>query len=246
MSYLINSLSTIQAQANNDMDTYSQTNTLLPNAQPNASTNKSVSFQEPLTEYSRTQSSNREEMYNREFEERKRQYDSLLEKKVPSEVQFSEKEDSVILNMDELLQQQRKLRELDIPPPQPIQQEQKPSIQSEEEKKQKPSIQTEQKQNKYNPEAPVLTIHHDQDETRNLDPILIIDNNDVSELKKEFEEFKHIVLEFIRKFSTETNEPTSSTTSSPSPSPSPSEIKEPNQESLLETNMKNKIDSIEY
>jgi hypothetical protein len=136
------------------------------------------------------------------FQERKRQYDSMLEKNTPPDVQFTEKEDSVISNMDELLEQQRKLRELDIqiPPPinplTPIQSTINPST----------SVSTSVSTtltNKYNPAAPVLKIHHDQ--TEEIEPIVLLEpksavNEDLQILKKEFEDFKETVLEFIKNF----------------------------------------------
>ena len=152
------------------------------------------------TQYSRNQPLS----YSRQedaFQERKRQYDSMLEKKTPPDVQFTEKEDTAISNMDELLEQQRKLRELDLPLSvatniAPIQSTINPSIPVSTSVSTRPT-------NKYNPAAPVLTIHHDQMEE--IEPIVLFEpksevNEDLQILKKEFEDFKKMVLEFITSF----------------------------------------------
>jgi hypothetical protein len=211
----------------------------IPNTKP-----KSVSFQEPITQYSRNSGwdqrnpnrelasdkrnpnnysasdqrnpNNREEMYNREFEERKRQYDFLLEKQPPPDVKFTEKEDTAISNMTELLEQQRKLRELDIQPiTQPITQNQTQPITQNQTQ---PTIQNQTiTQNKYNPGAPVLKIHHDepeieQIEIEQIEQIHDFNNNqhiqqqfmdfkqEFMDFKQEFMDFKQVVLQFISEF----------------------------------------------
>jgi len=65
---------------------------------------------------------NRSEIFNRQFQERQREYENMLEKKAPEEVNFSEKlEDGVISNMDELIKRQILEREAEYklysPPP---------------------------------------------------------------------------------------------------------------------------------
>ena len=65
---------------------------------------------------------NRAEMFNAQFQSRQREYESMLEKKAPTEVNFSEKiEDGIISNMDELIKRQLQEREeefkLYAPPP---------------------------------------------------------------------------------------------------------------------------------
>jgi hypothetical protein len=65
---------------------------------------------------------NRSEFFNRQFQERQREYENMLEKKAPEEVNFSEKlEDGVISNMDELIKRQIQEREAEYklysPPP---------------------------------------------------------------------------------------------------------------------------------
>jgi hypothetical protein len=65
---------------------------------------------------------NRSEIFNRQFQERQREYENMLEKKAPKEVNFSEKlEDGVISNMDELIKRQLLEREAEYklysPPP---------------------------------------------------------------------------------------------------------------------------------
>jgi hypothetical protein len=65
---------------------------------------------------------NRSELFNLQFQNRQREYETMLEKKAPAEVNFSEKiEDGVISNMDELIKRQLQEREeefkLYAPPP---------------------------------------------------------------------------------------------------------------------------------
>jgi hypothetical protein len=64
----------------------------------------------------------RADIFNRQFQERQKEYESMLEKKAPAEVNFSEKvEDGVISNMDELIKKQLQERETEFrlyaPPP---------------------------------------------------------------------------------------------------------------------------------
>jgi hypothetical protein len=64
----------------------------------------------------------RADLFNRQFLDRQREYETMLEKKAPAEVNFSEKiEDGVISNMDELIKKQLQEREAEFklyaPPP---------------------------------------------------------------------------------------------------------------------------------
>jgi hypothetical protein len=76
----------------------------------------------PTTAYSRNQNTtttSREEIYKRQFEEREREYKAMSAAPEPPKVNFKETEDSVISNMAELVEQHRKMRELDsqtLPP----------------------------------------------------------------------------------------------------------------------------------
>jgi hypothetical protein len=75
------------------------------------------------TLYSRNiRNENREETYKREFEEREREYKSMSAPAELPKVNFALSEDNAISNIAELVEQHRKLRELDIqtlPPSQP-------------------------------------------------------------------------------------------------------------------------------
>jgi len=155
------------------------------------------------TQYSRNQPAHASRQEDA-FQERKRQYDSMLEKRTPPDVQFTEKEDTAISNMDELLEQQRKLRELDLPLNTNV-----ANPLTNVSPIQSTTIQSTTPTNKYNPAAPVLKIHHDQ--TEEIEPIVLLEpkseiNEDLQILKKEFEDFKQTVLEFIKNFQTLKND----------------------------------------
>jgi len=70
----------------------------------------------------------KEEIHAREFAQRQREYDALLKRPEPPAPKFGETvKDEVITNMDELIQQQMKMREqIVIPPPPPQQQQVQP------------------------------------------------------------------------------------------------------------------------
>ena len=70
----------------------------------------------------------KEEMHAREFAQRQREYDALLKRPEPPAPKFGDTvKDEVITNMDELIQQQMKMREqIVIPPPPPQQQQVQP------------------------------------------------------------------------------------------------------------------------
>ena len=60
---------------------------------------------------------NKREIYANEFEERQREYQAMVERKAPEEVDFRDKndgEDTVITNMDELVQKHLKEREKEL------------------------------------------------------------------------------------------------------------------------------------
>ena len=70
----------------------------------------------PTTAYSRNQNTtttSREEVYKRQFEEREREYKAMSAVPEPPKVNFKETEDTAISNMAELVEQHRKMRELD-------------------------------------------------------------------------------------------------------------------------------------
>lgn len=69
------------------------------------------------TTYSRNfRDENREETYKRQFEEREREYKSMVAQPELPKVNFALSEDTAISNMAELVEQHRRLRELDIQP----------------------------------------------------------------------------------------------------------------------------------
>jgi len=85
-------------------------------ASANASANASAIATPPIIP------DNRSELFNLQFQNRQREYETMLEKKAPAEVNFSEKiEDGVISNMDELIKRQLQEREEEFklysPPP---------------------------------------------------------------------------------------------------------------------------------
>jgi hypothetical protein len=58
---------------------------------------------------------NRAEMFNRQFLDRQKEYENMLEKKAPADVNFREQiEDGVISNMDELIKKQLQDRETEF------------------------------------------------------------------------------------------------------------------------------------
>lgn len=72
----------------------------------------------------------KEEIHAREFAQRQRDYDALLKRPEPPAPKFGETvKDDVITNMDELIQQQMKMREQIVIPPPPQRQEQQPQVQ---------------------------------------------------------------------------------------------------------------------
>ena len=65
----------------------------------------------------------KQDIYNSEFENRQREYNSLFERPVPKEIDFSEKhDDEAITNMNELIERAKREREQEVvsyaPPPQ--------------------------------------------------------------------------------------------------------------------------------
>lgn len=63
----------------------------------------------------------KQESYTRQFVDRQQDYDKMIKKELPPEPNFKEPlGDGVIENMEELLQQQMKQRELDVHAPLPI------------------------------------------------------------------------------------------------------------------------------
>ena len=83
-----------------------------PRQQPQPQPQPQPEYREPTTIYSRS-STNDE--FAEKFTNRQKEYESMLQKPLVPEVQFSEKmEDGVIQNMDELIERQLKQRELDI------------------------------------------------------------------------------------------------------------------------------------
>lgn len=108
-----------------------QRNAPPPSSLPPLPAQKRVSFQEDLGpvlgSYMPGASSNldkksiQSQQYVSEFSTRQQEYEQMMKRDTPPDVNFKEEvADDVIKNMDELLEQQRRLRELDIqdiPPP---------------------------------------------------------------------------------------------------------------------------------
>ena len=89
-------------------------------SQPHIQTNpigqvQNTEYREPTTIYSRGSTTATRDEFAEKFTNRQKEYESMLQKPAIPEVKFSEKmEDGVIQNMDELIKQQLKQRELDI------------------------------------------------------------------------------------------------------------------------------------
>ena len=67
---------------------------------------------EPLSSYSRNYTENKQEFVQKQFQERQREYNFMIETPVPKDVVFEEKiDDEPISNMEELIEQHRKTRE---------------------------------------------------------------------------------------------------------------------------------------
>jgi hypothetical protein len=90
---------------------------------------KRTVYQEPQTVYSRNNQQasivNKTDEYNQQFSRRQQEYESMVKKPLPPEVNFSDNiKDEPISNMEELLKQQQRQREYELnsvrpAPPQP-------------------------------------------------------------------------------------------------------------------------------
>lgn len=108
-------------------------------ARPIAEPTPSFAYQPPaLAQPIPPRQDSKEAFLNKQFEVRQKEYTSMFDKPPPEQPNFTEKlEDTAISNMEELIQQQRRLRALDIqqyapPPPIKIENQMTPeNIQSE-------------------------------------------------------------------------------------------------------------------
>ena len=75
----------------------------------------------PVTEFSRSVQS-KQDLFNQQFTERQKEYNSMNQRELPKEITFAEKfEDEVITNMEELIQHQIKQREFELLKYSPVQ-----------------------------------------------------------------------------------------------------------------------------
>jgi hypothetical protein len=70
-------------------------------------------LKEPLTEFSRNTAKKNE--FQEQFSSRQKEYETMFQKPLPKEINFSEQmEDGVITNMEELIQKEKRQREMEI------------------------------------------------------------------------------------------------------------------------------------
>ena len=123
LSYMMNQLNSYNIQPSTQQQSQSQTPSQQPPSQPQQS-QQLQSIDSVGTMYSRNlRTENREETYKRQFEEREREYKSMSAPPELPKVNFAMSEDIAIANMAELVEEHRKLRELDVqsPPQTPVQ-----------------------------------------------------------------------------------------------------------------------------
>jgi len=90
----------------------------LKTIQKNTQRQPQVIYQEPQTVYSRNPQSvepNKQEHYNVQFSNRQKEYETMIKKPLPPEINFSDNiKDEPISNMEELLKQQQQMREYEL------------------------------------------------------------------------------------------------------------------------------------
>lgn len=118
--------------------------------------------QPPSTAFSRENIQNsRQEVFQSQFQERQKEYESLLDKKKPSEIDFREKEkDTAITNMDDLIknhiqQREEELKKLQINI-QPPASSPEPLTNELEKQPSSPVVETEKKKVSWSSDAPVI------------------------------------------------------------------------------------------
>ena len=126
---------------------------------------------------------NRQEIFNNQFTQRQKEYESMLEKKAPADVDFRDKiEDGVIQNMDELIKTHLQQREEELkifapPPVVPVKTDNNTTVVIE------PTVQksiTEQSSNDSNRELLI-----------SLQKMMIDLSNSITEIKNEIIELKN-------------------------------------------------------
>jgi len=72
-------------------------------------------LKEPMTEFSRN--TLKKDEFQEQFSNRQKDYETMFQKPIPKEINFAEQmEEGVITNMEELIQQQKRQREMEISP----------------------------------------------------------------------------------------------------------------------------------
>ena len=72
-------------------------------------------LKEPMTEFSRNMGMGKKNEFQEQFSNRQKEYETMFQKPLPKEINFSEQmEDGVITNMEELIQKEKRQREMEI------------------------------------------------------------------------------------------------------------------------------------
>ena len=72
-------------------------------------------LKEPMTEFSRNMGMGKKNEFQEQFSNRQKEYETMFQKPLPKEINFSETmEDGVITNMEELIQKEKRQREMEI------------------------------------------------------------------------------------------------------------------------------------
>jgi hypothetical protein len=119
LSYMITQMNNNIKPPNNSTTNANRINNTVGTNTTNSSTSNSTNNSTGVTTmYSRNmQTENREDIYKRQFEEREREYKTMSAPPELPKVNFALSEDNAISNMAELVEQHRKLRELDTQMP---------------------------------------------------------------------------------------------------------------------------------
>jgi len=169
-----------------------------PNLNPAPAPNPAPSLsQPPSTAFSRENIQHyRQEAFQSQFQERQKEYESLLEKKSPTEIDFREKEkDTAITNMDDLIKthiQQReeelKKLQMNVQPPVSV-----PIEPLTNEMEKKPVTEPEKKKVSWSSDAPVI---HDS-----IHSIINISSEMMERINMQFQEIntlRTVVLELTK------------------------------------------------
>ena len=168
----------------------------LPAPAPNPAPAPSLS-QPPSTAFSRENIQHyRQEAFQSQFQERQKEYESLLEKKSPTKIDFREKEkDTAITNMDDLIKthiQQReeelKKLQMNVQPPVSV-----PTEPLTNEMEKKPVTEPEKKKVSWSSDAPVI---HDS-----IHSIINISSEMMERINMQFQEIntlRTVVLELTK------------------------------------------------